>query len=451
MSLFDTSLVFPALGARGPGVLPFPAPSPLPKVPVLRSLVRTAQDRPSSRTLRKLEFFARMSDEQLKLVARVARLRSFRKGQVVIRENGPADNFFIILSGKVQITKRLENGEQMALSIETRGNFFGEMALLDERRRSASARALERTSLLEVSRNDFRLLLSKAPLLADAMLRVLSGRLREAGTLIVSKVQRKNQELSKAYLDTIKAVVNTLEARDPYTRGHTERVRTFAKYIAGRMGLTGEDMFNLEIGALLHDVGKIGVGDAILHKGGSLDKAELAEIREHPAKGCLILRDIAFLKRAIPCVLHHHERYDGSGYPEHLAGADIPLPGRIIAVADAFDAMTSNRPYRKRMQVASALAELKQGAGRQFDPEVVRAFLWVWKHESLAGLVRRAKHPPVVESRPAAGRADPAAGSRAAGTRTTGSGSLGRLAAQAGGRLRASVQACVRLLGNRVE
>ncbi len=400
--------------------------------------MRTAQDRPSSRTLRKLEFFARMSDEQLKLVARVARVRSFRRGQIVIKENGPADNFFIILNGRVQITKLLENGEQVELSTETKGKFFGEMALLDERRRSASARALEPTCLLEVSRNDFRLLLSKAPLLADAMMRVLSGRLREAGTLIVSKMQRKNEELSKAYLDTIKAVVNTLEARDPYTRGHTERVRTFAKYIAGRMGLTGEDMFNLEIGALLHDVGKIGVTDAILRKVGSLDKGELAELREHPAKGRLILHDIAFLKRAIPCVLHHHERYDGSGYPEHLAGADIPLPGRIIAVADAFDAMTSNRPYRKRMQVPSALAELKQGAGRQFDPDVVRAFLWVWKHESLAGLVRRAKQPPVGESRSGQNEA----------SRAAAGGGLRRLASQARDRLRASLQACVRLLGN---
>ncbi len=446
VSLFAASLAVPAPSARDPmnraprqaEVLPFPAPTSRPKGSGLRSLVRTAQDRPSARTLRKLEFFARMSDEQLKLVARVARVRSFRRGQIVIRENGPADNFFIILHGRVQISKLLENGEPMELSTETKGKFFGEMALLDERRRSASARALEPTCLLEVSRNDFRLLLSKAPLLADAMMRVLSGRLREAGTLIVSKMQRKNQELSRAYLDTIKAVVNTLEARDPYTRGHTERVRTFAKYIAGRMGLTGEDMFNLEIGALLHDVGKIGVTDAILRKVGPLDKAELAEIREHPAKGRLILHDIAFLKRAIPCVLHHHERYDGGGYPEHLAGADIPLQGRIIAVADAFDAMTSNRPYRKRMPVSSALAELKQGAGRQFDPEVIRAFLWVWKHENLAGLVRRRKQPPEAES----GSEQHEASRAAAGN------GLRRLASQARNRLRASLQACLRLLGS---
>jgi HD-GYP domain-containing protein (c-di-GMP phosphodiesterase class II) len=423
-----------AAGSLRPGKQP-PALALRPKKPRLRPLVRTTQDHPSLQSLRKLEFFKQMSDEQLKLVARSTRMRSFRNGQIVIKENGPADHFFIILSGQVQISKMLESGEQTELSTESRGGFFGEMALLDEGRRSATARALEPTTLLEISRNDFKVLLSKAPLLADAMMRVLSSRLRDAEALMISKLQRKNQDLSRAYLDTIKAVVNTLEARDSYTRGHTERVRTIAKYIAGRMGLTGEDMFNIEIGALLHDVGKIGVTDAILRKKSALDRTEEAELQEHPTKGRLILHDVAFLKKAIPCVLHHHERFDGLGYPEHLAGRDIPLPGRIIAVADAFDAMTSNRPYRKRMQVSSALAELKQGAGRQFDPDVVRAFLWVWKHESLAGLVRRRKQPPVAESSPEAGQSPPAAARK----------SLALLAAQALHRLLASIRAHIRL------
>jgi HD-GYP domain-containing protein (c-di-GMP phosphodiesterase class II) len=411
----------------------------------LRSLAGAGKDRPSARTLQKLEFFARMSDEQLKLLARVTRLRSFRSGQLVIKENGPADNFFIILAGRVQITKTLENGEQMQLSVETRGKFFGEMALLDERRRSASARALERTILLEVSRNDFRVLLNKAPLLADAMLRVLSGRLREAGDKIVSEMQHRQQELQEAYLDTIKAMVNTLEARDPYTHGHTERVRTIALYIAGRLGLRGQDLFNIAIGALLHDFGKIGVSDAILSKAKALDKKEWADIREHPAKGCRILQHIAFLHGALSCVRHHHERYDGNGYPGRLAGPAIPLQGRIIAVADAFDAMTSNRPYRRRMQVSSALEELKRGAGRQFDPEVVRAFLWVWKHENLAGLVRRKYHPPVAEP-----LAEGNGASRAAAGNGKAKG-LGRLASLLRDAFRASVRAGVRLLQGWIE
>jgi HD-GYP domain-containing protein (c-di-GMP phosphodiesterase class II) len=304
-----------------------------------------------------------------------------------VEEDGAADTFFIIRSGKVRITKRLETGEEMLLTEESEGGFFGEIALLDEGPRSATARAVEPTSLLEISRNDFKVLLDKAPLLAYAMMRVLSTRLRGTGALMVAQLQRKNQELRMAYRDTINAVVNTLEARDPYTRGHTERVTTIAKAIAARMGQSDEDLFIIEMGALLHDVGKIGVTDAILRKPGPLDSGETEAIREHPAKGRLILSNIAYLEGAIPCVLYHHERYDGSGYPERLAGTDIPLPGRIISVADAFDAMTIDRPYRRAMPFRRALAELRRGAGKQFDPKVVRAFLGVWRN--LAGQLQR--------------------------------------------------------------
>jgi putative nucleotidyltransferase with HDIG domain len=262
--------------------------------------------------------------------------------------------------------------------VHAEGEFFGEMALLDEGPRSASAVALEPTELLEVSRNDFSFLLRRAPLLAMAMMRELSSRLRGTGSLLVFQLERKNAQLAQAYLDTLNAVVNTLEARDPYTRGHTERVTRLAKALARKMGLSEEELFTIEIGALLHDVGKIGVPDAILRKPGILDPDETLEIREHPSKGTQILSNISYLEAAIPCVLHHHERYDGKGYPERIAGEAIPLPGRIISVADAFDAMTSDRPYRRRRTPARALAELIRHSGRQFDPAVVAAFQELW-------------------------------------------------------------------------
>jgi HD-GYP domain-containing protein (c-di-GMP phosphodiesterase class II) len=160
------------------------------------------------------------------------------------------------------------------------------------------------------------------------------------------------------------------------------------------MGLSDEDLYIIEIGALLHDVGKIGVTDAILRKPGPLDSEEYEEILEHPAKGRNILSNIGYLEKMIPCVLHHHERYDGNGYPERLAGTDIPLPGRIISVADAFDAMTSDRPYRRGLPLQRALAELRRGAGRQFDPKVVRAFLSVWRKGRLAGQFRLSRNRP---------------------------------------------------------
>jgi HD-GYP domain-containing protein (c-di-GMP phosphodiesterase class II) len=348
-----------------------------------------ARASPSAIALRKLDFFAGMPDDYLALVYRVARRRSFRPGQIVIEEKSAEDTFFIIRSGRVRITKRMETGEEIMLGEEGAGGFFGEMAVLDEGARSATARALEPTRLLEISRDDFKALLDQAPLLAYPMMRVLSSRLRDTGALMVAKLTRANQELKMAYRDTLDAVVNTLEARDPYTRGHTERVKIIAKSIAGRMGLSGEELFNLEIGALLHDVGKIGVTDKILQKPGPLDSKERERIREHPAKGNAILSNIAYLKGAIPCVLHHHERFDGGGYPQRLAGVDIPLPGRIISVADAFDAMTTDRPYRPAIPFTRALAELRREAGRQFDPKVVRAFLHVWRRGGLAAQLRR--------------------------------------------------------------
>jgi putative nucleotidyltransferase with HDIG domain len=314
----------------------------------------------------------------LRLFLRVAIPRRIRRQALIIREGSRADSFYIIREGRVAITKRFEDGKDMVLAVHAEGEFFGEMALLDEGPRSASAVALEPTELLEVSRNDFSFLLRKTPLLALAMMRELSSRLRGTGSLLVFQLERKNAQLAQAYLDTLNAVVNTLEARDPYTRGHTKRVTRLAKALARKMGLSEEELFTIEIGALLHDVGKIGVPDAILHKPGILDSDETLEIREHPSKGTQILSNISYLEPAIPCVLHHHERYDGTGYPDRIAGEAIPLPGRIISVADAFDAMTSDRPYRRRRTPARALAELRRHSGRQFDPAVVAAFQELW-------------------------------------------------------------------------
>ena len=335
-------------------------------------------NRPKPDELRSIQFFSEMSNRDLRMVARFASTKTHGKGEFIIREGTVADTFYIIRTGKVAITKKFEDGKEMVLAMQYDGDFFGEMALLDQGPRSASAVALESTVLLEISRRDFGILLKKAPLLAYSMMRELSTRLRGTGTLLISELQRKNRELKQAYLDTVNAVVNTLEARDPYTRGHTERVKAIAKSIAQSIAeekeLDEEDLFTIEIGATLHDVGKIGVPDAILHKEGPLLDAETREIREHPATGKNILGNIAYLEHALSCVLHHHERFDGQGYPEKIAGEMIPLPGRIISVADAFDAMTTDRPYRKKMDYKSAFREIETNAGKQFDPEIVEAF-----------------------------------------------------------------------------
>ena len=177
----------------------------------------------------------------------------------------------------------------------------------------------------------------------------------------------------------LSVLTGAIEARDPYTRGHSARVTALAEELALRLGWSEERLASLRIGGPLHDIGKLAVSDEVLRKEGRLDDGELAQIREHPKIGARILLRMAALREAIPYVLYHHERWDGKGYPSGKAGEEIPLEARVLAVADAFDAMTSDRPYRRALPVGHALAELFRCAGSQFDPAVVNAFLDAWE------------------------------------------------------------------------
>ena len=324
--------------------------------------------------LRKVAFFSELSDYDLHQIESVTVERSYDQGAVIIEENTAAERFCIICEGKIEISKRFEDGEQFVLGVHSDGEFFGEMAILDEGPRSATARALEPTTVMEISRQDFETLLYKSPMLAFSIMKALSSRLRETGALLISHLQRKNRQLAKAYIDTVRTVVHAIEERDSNAKGHTERVNGVAKAIGRQLGLTVEALFNLEIGALLHDVGMIGVPEAILLKPGPLEESERREVQKHPERGKQMIEKISFLEMAIPHVLHHHERIDGSGYPANLAGAEIPLAARIIAVADVFAAVSSDRAHRERMDFAQAQALIRRGQGTEFDREVVDAF-----------------------------------------------------------------------------
>jgi HD-GYP domain-containing protein (c-di-GMP phosphodiesterase class II) len=182
------------------------------------------------------------------------------------------------------------------------------------------------------------------------------------------------RKLEQAYQDTLVMTANAIEARDHYTVGHTWRVTHFATEIARALGWSDERIRECEMGGVLHDVGKIAIDDAILRKPSQLTDEEYAKMKVHPERGARMMRDVESLVALIPYALYHHERYDGKGYPFQLAGDDIPIEGRIVAVADTFDAMTSNRPYRKGLDAEVALKEIVDKAGSQFDPAVVEAF-----------------------------------------------------------------------------
>jgi len=198
--------------------------------------------------------------------------------------------------------------------------------------------------------------------------------------------------LENAYRSTLKALTAALEARDAETHGHSERVVTFSLRLGREYGLNAQEMKALEFGSLLHDIGKIGVPDAILRKPAKLTDEEWIRMREHPIHGQQILRGIKFLTGAARVVGQHHEKWDGSGYPLGLVGEDIDICARIFSVADAFDAITSDRVYRKGRSYEAAAAELNEWGGRQFYPRVVEAFHRV-PPEDWAELRRRSLTP----------------------------------------------------------
>ena len=192
---------------------------------------------------------------------------------------------------------------------------------------------------------------------------------------INDELRDANEKLERAYMESIQTLRYTVEAKDTYTRGHSDRVSEYSVLIGKYMGLSDNDLHILKVGGLFHDIGKIGVPDSILLKTDKLTDDEYSEIKNHPVIGAHILSTATIFQDLIPIVKHHHEKFDGTGYPSKLKGEDIPLFARIAAVADTFDAMTSKRTYRDAMPVDVVKAEIERCKGTQFDPNIADIFL----------------------------------------------------------------------------
>jgi putative two-component system response regulator len=195
---------------------------------------------------------------------------------------------------------------------------------------------------------------------------------------IQAKIHRSEavafSQLQKAYKDSLIVLAAAIEARDAYTRGHVERVSIYAVVIGHEMGLDEHLLADLELGAILHDIGKIAVPESVLGKPDKLTELEALEMRKHPVTGAAMIKDVPYLAAALPTIRHHHERWDGSGYPDGLAGEAIPLNARILAVADTLDALITKRVYRPPSTIDYALNIIRTGSGKHFDQHVVEAF-----------------------------------------------------------------------------
>ncbi len=216
------------------------------------------------------------------------------------------------------------------------------------------------------------------------------GKLTASFNQMTEKITRQQDrlsayaaELEEAYVSTVKVLSAAIDARDPYTLGHSTRVAMLARKIGEALGFSHEELEDLEVASLFHDVGKLKTPDALLHKDGPLDALEHHEVSNHSEHGAAILSRAPSLQKYIPAVRHHHEWYDGEGYPDKLRGEDIPLHAAIIGVADAFDAMTSVRPYKDPFSQADALDELARCSGTQFNPQVVEVFTKVLAMQTL--------------------------------------------------------------------
>lgn len=239
---------------------------------------------------------------------------------------------------------------------------------------------------------------------------VENGALRDEVEMTRGRIEQMTRDLEQTTRETVAALATILEARDPYTRGHSERVAWLARRIGEELGLADEDLRRLEWAGLLHDVGKFGVPERVLNKPGRLAAEEFELVKNHPRLSAEMLRPVRRFRPILPAVLHHHENFDGSGYPAGLRGEDIPLGARILRIADTFDALTSTRAYRGGVAFEQAIAELARGAGSATDPDVTAAFIRALRREmreNAADFRRRFGHVPLPERDAARRRPSP--------------------------------------------
>jgi HD-GYP domain-containing protein (c-di-GMP phosphodiesterase class II) len=332
--------------------------------------------------LRNTPLLSAVPDDLLHQFAERAVEKRFRRGEFILRDGDLSNSMYIIVQGEVDIIKDVHDQESLRSHFGP-GEPFGEMALIDDSPRSAHVRAAsDELVVLEFSKDDVLSLLLSHPKTLYAVMKVLNSRFRVANDERRREQEQKidelseiNRQLQKANNDILLVLMRALDERDHATEGHSQRVTAYSLLMGEVLGLDAEALESLRRGAQLHDIGKIGVSDNILHKSDLLTDEDWRKMRDHPAKGKGIIADIDYLACAQDVVYSHHEHWDGMGYPQELHGEQIPLGARIFAVADVFDALTMKRSYKDEWSPEAACDQIIRESGTHFDPEVVEAFV----------------------------------------------------------------------------
>jgi len=271
------------------------------------------------------------------------------------------------------------------------------LALIAARFLSRPIRNLAQTTHQIAETRNFHQRLRVQGLQEVRILKVAFNRLLDEIQAYVQKLEDKAEENRRLFYDSIKMLAAAIDAKDPYTRGHSERVSRYARAIAQFMDLSEEEIEKVYLAGLLHDVGKIGIQDRILQKPAALTDEEYEIMKTHPERGYKIMKEVKQLADVVPGMRYHHENWDGTGYPFGLKGEQIPLIARIVAVADTFDAMTTDRPYQRRMPTEKAVERIVMLSGRRFDPRVVQAFVQAYERGALQ-VISEAEAPEWLEA-----------------------------------------------------
>lgn len=316
-----------------------------------------------------VDLLSRLPAEILEEVAREARIRRFAAGEVIFREGDTGSSLHLVRRGRVRL-ERTQGDSVLVLEMCDPGEHFGMLAVLDPAPRSATAVVVEDAETIEVDKDDLDRCLTRDPLAAYRMLGPL------ARSLTMEK-EIRTRELYESRLEAIYTLALAAELDDPDTGQHIKRMAQYCARLGRALGMSRLETDELLAAAMLHDVGKFGISDDIIKKAGPLEPHEYDEMKRHPlvAQQLLSDKESALLRLGAQIALAHHERWDGKGYPRGLKFEQIPLEGRICALCDVFDALTSRRPYKEPWPIEKAMEEIERLAGAAFDPALVDSFV----------------------------------------------------------------------------